>query len=189
MAYGKLLKRVSEFCVIVYAWGITVCFQVVFAKFVVEILEQIFDLDVFEPGSTTAFNSTGNLIRLLTNAGAILVNMIFIFKKDLYSLRFITIIGTMAVAYNSLVILVTALTGFDYDKGTTQYKVPSIFSSEKDYALLRLVNFDNPWLQLVGFASTIFCYVNHQMIFPMSQELANPTPKRLHKIFTRAHLA
>ena len=45
--------------------------------------------------------------------------MIFIFKKDLYSLRFITIIGTAAVAYNSLVILVTALIGFDYDKGTT----------------------------------------------------------------------
>jgi len=38
LAYGKVLKRVSEFCVIFYAWGITICFQVVFAKFVVEIL-------------------------------------------------------------------------------------------------------------------------------------------------------
>jgi amino acid permease len=37
-AYGKSFKRLSEFCVIIYAWGITVCFQVVFAKFVVEIV-------------------------------------------------------------------------------------------------------------------------------------------------------
>lgn len=47
-AYGKPFKRLSEFCVIIYAWGITVCFQVVFAKFVVEIVAEIFDLDVFE---------------------------------------------------------------------------------------------------------------------------------------------
>lgn len=111
-AYGRPLKRLAEFCVIIYAWGITVCFQVVFAKFVVEILEQLFDLDVFEPGSTSKFNDQGNFIRLLTNAGAICVNMIFILKKDLYSLRFITILGTAAVVYNSLVILVTAFTGF-----------------------------------------------------------------------------
>lgn len=46
-AYGKLLKRISEFCVIIYAWGITVCFQVVFAKFVVEIIDQLFGVEVF----------------------------------------------------------------------------------------------------------------------------------------------
>jgi amino acid permease len=188
-AYGKPLKRVSEFCVIIYAWGITVCFQVVFAKFVVEILDQLFGLDVFEPGSTTKFNSLGNTIRLLTNAGAICVNMIFILKKDLYSLRFITILGTGAVVYNTLVIMVTAFTGFTYQKGAEQHDVLSIVSPDKDYSKLQWANFDNPWLQLVGFASTIFCYVNHQMIFPMSQELAKPSMRRLHKIFDRAHIS
>jgi amino acid permease len=53
LAYGKAFKRISEFCVIFYAWGITICFQVVFAKFVVEILDQTFNLDVFMPNSTT----------------------------------------------------------------------------------------------------------------------------------------
>jgi amino acid permease len=129
------------------------------------------------------------MIRLLTNAGAICVNMIFIFKKDLYSLRFITILGTGAVVYNSLVILVTAFIGFKYEKAGETHDVLPIISPDKDYSLLKWANFDNPWLQLVGFASTIFCYVNHQMVFPISQELANPTMRRLHKIFDRAHIS
>lgn len=189
LAYGKVLKRISEFCVIFYAWGITICFQVVFAKFVLEILEQIFDLDIFVAGSTTKFNGLGTMIRLLTNGGAIALNMIFILKKDLYSLRFITILGTLAVVYNSIVILVTAFVGFTYDKGDITRTYSSIVSQNHDWSGFQWANFSNPWLQLVGFASTIFCYVNHQMIFPMAEELANPTPKRLHKIFTRAHSA
>ena len=35
MAYGTWMKRVSEWCIIIYAWGITICFQVIFAKFIV----------------------------------------------------------------------------------------------------------------------------------------------------------
>lgn len=188
LAYGKVLKRISEFCVVFYAWGITICFQVVFAKFVVEIISQIFDsINLYQPGSRTEFNSTGNIVRLVTNTVAILVNLIFIFKKDLYSLRFITILGTMAVIYNTLIIFVTALTGFDYEKGDVKYHYESILSKNKDWSGLRWFNFDNPWLQLVGFANTIFCYVNHQMIFPMADELVKPSKRRLHKIFDRAH--
>lgn len=142
---------------------------------------------MFVANSNTQFNSLGNLIRLLTNAGAICINMIFILMKDLYALRFITILGTAAVVYNSIVILVTAFTGFDYSKGPIDRDYPSIVASGRNWQGFQWVNFSHPWLQLVGFASTIFCYVNHQMIFPMADELANPTHKRLHKIFNRAH--
>jgi amino acid permease len=190
LAYGKAFKRISEFCVIFYAWGITICFQVVFAKFVVEILDQIFDLDVFIPGSITQFNSRGTLIRLVTNAVAISINMVFILKRDLYALRFITILGTLAVGYNTIVILITAFTGFTYKKGDMlPHYYESILSPSRDWTSFKMANFGNPLLHLVGFASTIFCYVNHQMIFPMADELANPTLRRLHKIFHRAHIS
>jgi amino acid permease len=32
-AYGVHLKRLSQICIIVYPWGITICFQVILAQF------------------------------------------------------------------------------------------------------------------------------------------------------------
>ena len=39
-----------------------------------------------------------------------------------------------------------------------------------------------------GLAAIFFCYVSHQLVFPLTQDLKNPTKKRLSKIFFRAHL-
>lgn len=61
---------------------------------------------------THELNHTGNTIRLVANAVNISVNMIFILKRNLYSLRFITLLGTLFVFYNASVILVTAFIGF-----------------------------------------------------------------------------
>lgn len=38
----------AEFCLIVYPWGITVCFQVIFAKFVVQLLADTFGLAMYQ---------------------------------------------------------------------------------------------------------------------------------------------
>lgn len=38
-----------------------------------------------------------------------------------------------------------------------------------------------------GIAAIFFCYVSHQMVFPLVQDLRNPTEKRLSKIFFRSH--
>ncbi len=38
-----------------------------------------------------------------------------------------------------------------------------------------------------GLASIIFCYVNHQLVFPLVFDLNNPTKKRLVKVFFRVH--
>lgn len=38
-----------------------------------------------------------------------------------------------------------------------------------------------------GLASIIFCYVNHQLVFPLVFDLKNPTKKRLDKVFFRVH--
>ncbi len=47
-AYGGGFKKVAEFCLIVYPWGITVCFQVIFAKFVVQLLADTFGLAMYQ---------------------------------------------------------------------------------------------------------------------------------------------
>jgi amino acid permease len=41
--------------------------------------------------------------------------------------------------------------------------------------------------QFQGIASLIFCYVNHQLLFPLIHDLKNPTKKRMDKIFFRVH--
>ncbi len=41
--------------------------------------------------------------------------------------------------------------------------------------------------QIQGLASLIFCYVNHQLVFPLIHDLKNPTKKRMDKIFFRVH--
>ncbi len=49
-SYGKGFRKLAEFCLIIYPWGITVCFQVIFAKFVVQLLDDTFHLGFYEPG-------------------------------------------------------------------------------------------------------------------------------------------
>ena len=182
LAYGRWLKRVSEFCIIIYSWGITICFQVIFAKFVVEAANEIFGVDVYANPITHELNHTGNTIRLVSNALNISINMIFILKKDLYSLRFITLLGTFFVFYNAFVILITAFTGFELHDGT---HIPPI--TKKDYSGLRMFNFDQPLQLMAAVANTVFCFVNHQMIFPLAHELKRPSLIRLKRIFNRAH--
>ncbi len=42
--------------------------------------------------------------------------------------------------------------------------------------------------QVQGLASIIFCYVNHQLVFPLVFDLKNPSTKRLNKVFNRVHI-
>ena len=50
LAYGKWFRRVSEFCLIGFPWGATICFQVLYAKFLVQLLADTFDLPLYEEG-------------------------------------------------------------------------------------------------------------------------------------------
>ncbi len=42
--------------------------------------------------------------------------------------------------------------------------------------------------QTQGLASLIFCYVNHQLVFPLVSHLKNPNKRRLDKVFRRSHI-
>jgi amino acid permease len=48
LAYGKTFRKVAEFCLILYPWGATICFQVLFAKFVIQLLADNFGLALYE---------------------------------------------------------------------------------------------------------------------------------------------
>jgi hypothetical protein len=48
MAQGRWLRRVAEFCLIIYPWGSTICFQVIFAKFIIQLLVDTFNLPLYD---------------------------------------------------------------------------------------------------------------------------------------------
>ena len=58
-AYGKFLKGLSQFCLILYPWGIAVCFQVILTKFIIQLLADSFGLDFYENRDDEVYNSTG----------------------------------------------------------------------------------------------------------------------------------
>jgi len=47
-AYGKWLRRIAEFCLIVYPWGITICFQVILAKFSTQLFYDVFKVNLYD---------------------------------------------------------------------------------------------------------------------------------------------
>jgi amino acid permease len=64
-----------------------------------------------------------------------------------------------------------------------------IFAREKGN--IKWVSFDNAEsfsILLQGVASIFFCYVSHQMVFPLTNDLKKPTSRRLNKIFIRTHV-
>ena len=58
-SYGKYFRKIAEFCLILYPWGITVCFQVIFAKFVVQLLQDFFDVNIYVNRDTEEYTSLG----------------------------------------------------------------------------------------------------------------------------------
>ena len=46
-ALGNYFMRFSQFCLIVYPWGITICFQVILAKFVCQIGHDVLGYDFY----------------------------------------------------------------------------------------------------------------------------------------------
>jgi amino acid permease len=41
-AFGSKFKKFAEMCIVLYAWGITVCYQVIIAKFILQLLADTF---------------------------------------------------------------------------------------------------------------------------------------------------
>ena len=46
-AMGSFLKRLAQFCLIIYPFGIAVCFQVILAKFLIQLLADVLHCDLY----------------------------------------------------------------------------------------------------------------------------------------------
>ena len=118
------------------------------------------------------------------------MNLFFILKKEIGILQRISIIGVLSVVVNVFIIVVTLITGF---------KVPDCVGAECEYHGITGLDWSkvNLWStggwdvfseQMQGLASIVFCYVNHQLVFPLVQDLKNPTKRRMDKVFFRVHV-
>jgi hypothetical protein len=47
-AFGPYMKRLSQLCLILFPWGITASFQIIMAKFIIEILYDNFKFKFFD---------------------------------------------------------------------------------------------------------------------------------------------
>ena len=56
---GSVLMRLSNICLIIYPWGITICFQVILAKFVVQLLNDVVGLNLYSDRENEVYNNVG----------------------------------------------------------------------------------------------------------------------------------
>jgi len=104
--------RISNFCLTIYPFGITICFQVILAKFVVQLLNDVIGLDLYEDRYAEIYNETGNLTRIIVNLSAIIIATPLIMQKDIGVIQKLGMIGVIAVLFNILAIVITTFTGF-----------------------------------------------------------------------------
>lgn len=132
-------------------------------------------------------NSTGNLFRIGFNLGCLLLTSIFALKRNISLLQKIAIVGVVSVIFNISTVVIISLTGFTRPDDELRYH--GIF--HVDGSKINWADFDG-WqsasYQAQGIASILFCYVNHQMLFPLSMSLKRPSSKRFTKIINRVHV-
>ena len=58
-AFGSVLKRLSQFCLVLFPWGITVCFQVILVKFALQLLADVLDFKLYEDREKEIYNNEG----------------------------------------------------------------------------------------------------------------------------------
>lgn len=131
----------------------------------------------------------GELTCILVTIACILLSLIFVLKKNIAILQKVSIIGVLSVIFSLFVIVITMFTGF---------QVPNCSDPECNYQGITSLDWSNVQLfgeggfrgfadQIQGLASLIFCYMNHQLVYPLLNDLTNPTKKRIDKIFFRVH--
>lgn len=130
------------------------------------------------------------MYRVFFNLGCLLLALIFALKKNISLLQKIAIVGVVSVIFNITTVVVISFTGFIYkEKGqppVTYHGLTNVNRSKINW-----FTFDGAQslsLLAQGMASILFCYVNHQMLFPLSMSLKRPTKNRFSKIINRVHI-
>ncbi len=132
-------------------------------------------------------NEKGNLFRIFFNLGCLLLTSILALKRNIGILQKIAIIGVVSVIFNISTVVIISLTGFTRgDDGTIYHGIFKVNGSKINW--FTTGDWESVSLLAQGMASILFCYVNHQMLFPLSLSLRRPSPSRFSKIINRVHI-
>lgn len=181
--------RVAQFCIIIYPWGITICFQVILSRFVCQILNDNFGFALYKEGTNdTELTETGDLYRIFINIGALVLALILGMKRDIEILQKVSIIGVFIVIFNVGCIVFFSMKGFTRPDDV-YYRYHGIFHIDWSQVYWGSISkWQNISFMLQGLATLIFCFVNHQLLFPLTSKLKRPSKKRFFKIIMRSHL-
>lgn len=87
--------------------------------------------------------------------------------------------------FNISTVVLISLIGFTRPDGTSYRGIFHVDGSKINW--FKWGNWEAISLLAQGMASILFCYVNHQMLFPLSMTLKRPTKSRFNKIINRVH--
>lgn len=84
------------------------------AKFLVQILSDVFKLDLYDNRDEDIYNYRGNLVRILINFCIIVTNFGLIQMRDISKIQKLSSIAIMTVIYNSVTIFILMFIGFTH---------------------------------------------------------------------------
>lgn len=157
MALGKVGRRFFEADVIFYVFGVAVCMQIMFSSLLWE--------------SCRSFGVNENhksLFILIFSLGFIVLNFPITLLRDVYSLRYFAMLQLLVIIYVNIAMFFYFIMKFDWEKikNETVFFKPSLgfFST---------------------FATTLYGYICHQLLFPLRSELKRSSMRRMGKICNR----
>lgn len=109
-----------QVCLFLFPWGIGICSQVIMAKFLIQILYDVFKFDLYDNRDEEIYSNKGNLVRILINFCIIVTNFGLIQMRDISKIQKLSSIAIMTVIYNSVTIFILLFIGF------THYGDPNI---------------------------------------------------------------
>ena len=127
------------------------------------------------------------MVRILLNIVVILTNFFLISLKDIRIPQKLAMVSVSAAAYNTIVIFIIFIVGFHHDRPNLDYH--GLFHIEWSKVKFAVFN-GSEWFSqhAQALASVLFCYVNHQLVFPTCKNMENPTPERLKTVFKRTNI-
>lgn len=159
-----------QVCLFLFPFGIGICIQVIIAKFLVQILNDVFKFDLYDNRDEEIYNNDGNLVRILINFCIIVTNFALIQMRDISKIQKLSSISIMTVIYNSVTIFILMFTGFTH-YGDPNVEYQGIF--HLDWDVVQWFNFDSRSFSKhsQAIASFLYVYINHQLVFPTCKNM------------------
>ena len=116
-------------------------------------------------------------MRIIINLVVIGTNFLLIVQKEIGILQKLSFIGVVSVVFNVIAIFILLLAGFTRPReGKPDLVYHGLFHLDwSQVKLFILTDASSLSAHAQALASILFCFVNHQLIFPISNALTNPT--------------